>query len=438
MNSHTERFPSVCRLIESRLGLSMDRGSFPGAFEQFIEEKMRVLGVSDEAVFANVLSCASEPLMDELIDAVTVPYSWLFRDYEQLYDAVAALATLGPRQRRLQVWVPACANGEDAYSVAALANLLRADVDVFATDINGRALELARSGRYGSWSTRCIPESHVNHLILTPDGTRVFRTEVSERVSFTGHNLLTRPPRSLHGHGGWNLVVCRNVLIYFARRQAMRVLENLGSALAPDGLLVLGASDIVLEIPAGLRTVDINGRLAFKRNESAKNGPFVLPPEKCRDTASTSAAVVLSSGDARVPALKSDPKATPVARPERPLGGTRPSAGNSTLLDSDDSALSVEKMLDGILQYLSGDLPSAAQSLRAALFHCSLLWPAAYYLALCLDELGRVQEAQREYQRTVDLIERKVVLPKVPNHDFTFLQRDISGLARRRAAGKPR
>ena len=434
--SHAIAYPSICRLIESRLGLSMERGSLPGSLEQFIERKMTTLRITDEAVFASVLSCASEMLMGELVDAVTVPYSWLFRDYEQLYDSVGALGEPESERRRLQVWVPACASGEDAYSISAVACLLGKRIELLATDINGRVLDVAVAGNYGAWSARSVPECHARQMSLRADGMRTFCSEVRERIAFANHNLVESPPRSAHAHGGWDLIVCRNVLIYFARVQAQRVLAQLRGALAPQGLLVLGASDIVLELPGGLRTVDIRGRLAFRRHDpglelSHPELPLTLGNAKnSRHDAAQRAELT----------AKNDPPTAAAFLPEPNLARHSEAAqfnpGHAEISDCDETDTGVDEMLEGIMRYLSGELSEAAQSLRAALFHCPQLWPAAYYLALCYDELGRSLEAKREYQRTADLIARKVLLPQVPNHDFSFLERDIKGLAQRRAAGR--
>jgi len=290
-----------------------------------------------------------------------------------------------------------------------------------ATDINTRALEMAVAGNFGAWSARSVPECHARQMTLRSDGVRNFCAEVRERITFANHNLLEPAPRSARAHGGWDLIVCRNVLIYFGRSQAQRVLAQLKGALAPEGLLVLGASDIVLELPSGLRTVDVRGRLAFRRRGPSLD--LLCPEEhmplcKGKDSASDRDPLALS------PARALD------------TGPDHVRNESSEHFCSDDTDSGIEEMLEGILRYLSGELNAAAQCLREALFHCAQLWPAAYYLALCYDELGRGVEAKREYQRTADLIARRVVLPYVPNHDFSFLERDIRGLAQRRAAAR--
>ena len=431
INGPSLAYPAVCRFVETRFGLAMKR-TLPGAFAKFVTHKIKTLGLANEAALASLLSVSPGTLMDELIEAVTVPYSWLFRDYEQLNDALGALRSTSGAERRPQVWVPACARGEDAFSISAIAQKTQKDVDVLATDINQRALDSAKVGHFNTWSARSIPKEHTSQLTWLSDGHIVFEARVRDRIAVARHNLLESAPRSLHNHGCWDLIVCRNVLIYFARDQVARVLCHLRDALGPDGLLVLGASDIVFELPPGLRPVDIRGRLAFKKQPDGHVVSLSPKATKARSLAptpmATNAKQTLSTFAAQSRDgidIHGDGSAVR-AKPEPVNSGSE--------LDERDSETAVNTMLEGILFYLAGELTDAAQQLRAALFHHSELWPASYYLAMCYDELGRANESQREYRRTSELIRRGVSLPQVPNHDFTFLQKDIAGIAQKRAS----
>lgn len=439
-------YPAICRFIETHLGISMDRGLSRGAIEQFIKRKMQELGISTDAAFAEILAQAREGLLKELIDAVTVPYSWLFRDYEQLRDAALAL-DVSPRPRReLQIWVPACAGGEDAYSLAAILQAEGKRARILASDISVRAVRRARSGEFGTFATREIPERHRHQMERSKGGTWTFVGEVASQIGAIEHNLVDAPPISTHSHGGWDLILCRNVLIYFAREPAQQVLAQLGHALAPDGLLVLGASDIVLESPVGLEPTSLNGRLAFRlgRGSLAKNVATLA--EKRQPEAAESR---LLAEEIQKCGRAGDGTHATVGRPEAgsflsPAVGDDSSAGTAASAlrndrdvrsdDEDLSAQAVDDMLDGIAQYLAGHSSEAVKALRAALFHCPSLWPAAYYLALCCEELGRYREARREYQRTIDLINRRAPLPEAAHQDYSFLELDILGLAKQRIA----
>ena len=431
INEPSMAYPAVCRFVETRLGLAMKR-TLPGAFAKFVAHKIKTLGLADEAALASLLSVSPGTLMDELIEAVTVPYSWLFRDYEQLNGALGPLRSISGAERRPQVWVPACARGEDAFSISAIAQKTCKDADVLATDINQCALDAAKVGHFGTWSARSIPSDHASQLTTLSDGHIVFEARVRDRVAVARHNLLECAPRSLHDHGCWDLIVCRNVLIYFARDQVARVLCHLRDALGPNGLLVLGASDIVFELPPGLHPVNICGRLAFKKQP---DGHVVLSSSKATKARALAPTPIATNANKTLSTFAAQRREGIDIRADGSVAGATSAPVNErSELDARDSETAVNTMLEGILLYLAGELTGAAQQLRAALFLHSELWPASYYLAMCYDELGRANESQREYRRTSELLRRGVSLPRVPNHDFTFLQKDIAGIAQKRAA----
>ena len=437
-----QAYPAMCRLIESRLGLSMARGTLPGALEQYIARKKSELAIADEATLAAMLTVATGPMLEELVDAVTVPYSWLFRDYEQLADAVDALEPARPNVRPLQVWVPACAGGEDAYSIAAVANLVGKQVEVLATDVSARVIGKAKSARFGAFSVRSIPPRHRHQLVADSQGQWTLSEDICASVQFIQHNLMVQPPRSQHPSGEWDLIICRNVFIYFARTQMTRALGHLRQALGSFGLLVLGASDILLEPPLGLSTVDLNGRLAFRKSAVAATvatgGRSPGAEQDCR-APNTDALERLVSVEVRAQLLdRSNERETPNSSKASPTLKRVSSNDGNVVRDTESEMAASNDLLDGVVYYLSGDLANAAQRLRSALFYWGELWPAAYYLALCYEELGRLNEAQREYRRTVDLIGRGVALPTAVHHDYSFLERDIVSMARQRAAAAHR
>ena len=205
-----------------------------------------------------------EPVTSELqslIDAVTVTHTWFLRDAEQLAVLSRVLETRDRTLRPLSVWIPGCATGEEAYSVALLAARLGRSVDILGTDLNVSALAHARRGHYGAWSIRELAPRE-RDAFSRADGFRV-PDAIRAMVSFERHNLLdppiTRPDR------GWDVVLCRNVLIYFTPARARNTLAALGSVLAADGILLVGASDIVLETPPSLHAAQRDGKLVFRR-----------------------------------------------------------------------------------------------------------------------------------------------------------------------------
>src|SRR5205807_399417 len=123
-------------------------------------------------------------------------------------------------------------------------------VEVLATDINSEALERARAAVYGEWSTRTLPAELRRFLEPAPGGGHRVVDDVRARVRFLRHNLLGAAPAPATS-GAWDLVLCRNVLIYFRRAEAAGTLERLARSLSDDGWLFVGGGEVLQAAPAG-------------------------------------------------------------------------------------------------------------------------------------------------------------------------------------------
>src|SRR5690606_26902228 len=189
-----------------------------GTFTEFVRKRSAVRGETP-AEYARAVLAGGRDEERTLLESISVPHTWFFRDRAQLELALGhARATLtGPRP--LRVWIPGCATGEDPYSVIVLSMLLGLDVGVLGTDLSTSALESARRARYGKTSFREFPEDVAAYF--DTDGRESGpNAEVRQRASFDWHNLMD-PARV--APGGWDLIVCRNVVIYFSRAAALDV-----------------------------------------------------------------------------------------------------------------------------------------------------------------------------------------------------------------------
>jgi len=435
---------AVFALVAERAGLEMLRGGMDRTLRSFVGRRSVELGLSAER-YLGKLSEPDSPELEALLNAITVGYTWFFRDAGQL-EAVSALVTGELAVRRpLRAWVPGCSTGEDAYSIAILATLAGADLQILATDLNSRALALARSGGYRGFSLRDLKPSAARYFTRRPDGSTQLSPEIVQRVRFERHNLVERPP-STHGGGGWDIIVCRNVLIYFRREVALRVLDGLARALAPGGYLVLGASEVVIDVPPGLEARYVASRLVFRRAPLA-GGPSVHPPPPS-DWLLSSPAPPSSTG-----LLSALPFAAAASEATRVPHATEPGPGDladgHALLDRGDVARACAayrrvlvlnptradaRLYAGVSAYLAGDIGGALPDLRAALLLDEGLWPAAFYLALCHESSGHPEEALRAYQHVVRLDERDRDRRRSVGQLFDAWRGDLTELARRRAA----
>lgn len=442
--------------VEAWTGADLARGGRADALARFVAARMAALGVATMDAYVDGLATPSHPEVARLVDAITVSHTWFYRDAEQMEVVAGILRDLarisagperarpskGPAGRRLRIWVPGCATGEDAYTAAMLAVEAGIPAHVLGTDINSEVLPQAMTGRYVPWSLRELPVALRAHVVADGTGRFAVAAPVRAAVAFERHNLLDPPPEANDGPG-WDLILCRNVLIYFSRRRAADAVERLGNALVPGGWLVLGASEVLHTVPAGLRISRLADRFALRRPASGER-----PPPRPFAEALAAAG---SPAEAPRPGRPAAISHTAAAHPARvqnsvavvvSLANQRLEAGELTdavalyakALELDP--LSAEaRLFTGIAHHMAGDPAAAALALKGALLLDPDLWPAAFYLALSYDKLGLAGEAQREYRRVVEaeggslrLQSRSVLLG-----DLAAFRRDVAAVARTRA-----
>jgi len=198
---------------------------------------------------------------DRLIEALVVSVTRFFRDPD-VFDALGSRFVPGlyralDRRRTLRAWVAGAATGEEAYSLAMLLDAARdgapgKDFEIIASDIDEAALEIARAGRYPGEDARHIPASHRERSLeaSTPrmaggaDEEVTVKPDLRRRVRFARHDLMgPRLAPSEAVIAAFDLVLCRNVVIYFDQRLQEGAFSRLAGALRAGGLLVLGGTE---------------------------------------------------------------------------------------------------------------------------------------------------------------------------------------------------
>jgi two-component system CheB/CheR fusion protein len=197
--------------------------------------------------------------------------SGFFRDPEafQALESVLAETLLEwPASSPFRVWVPGCANGQEAYSIAILLLELaeRAarglDVRVFATDLDDAAIDAARAGRYPEGIATEVSPDRLRRFFSIDDRHFVVKKDVRERVVFSVQDLLRDPPFTR-----MDLISCRNLLIYLNSDTQKRVLPLFHYSLNPNGLLFLGSSESVTGFEELFSALS-RERKIFRRNET--------------------------------------------------------------------------------------------------------------------------------------------------------------------------
>ena len=256
-----------------------------------IARRMQVTRSSEFKDYYEVLRDRAEEaqsLLGDLLISVTT----FFRDAESfalLQQAVIPQLFKhdDPVQPTIRVWVPGCATGEEAYSIAimlleeATRHDSRPAIQVFGSDLDSRALATAREGRYPAAIETDVSEERLRQFFTREGETYRVRQELRDKVLFAVHDLLKDPPFS-----HVDLISCRNVLIYLDRELQDQVCGTFNYALNPAGFLLLGASESADTPPGLFRALDRTARIYQSTTlpgEKPRLVPSLLGPVRLRE-----------------------------------------------------------------------------------------------------------------------------------------------------------
>ena len=262
---------------------------------------------------------ADAPEREFLMERVTIGESYFFRDEGQIsFIRDSWLPKIIAQKRKtgslsLRIWCAGCSDGQEPYTIAMLleneiADLADWDVAILATDINANALHTAISGRYSEWSFRGTPES-VRSRYFASDGNDYLLNEATRnRVTFSYLNLVDDSFPSLLNHtANQDIILCRNVFIYFDRPTVNAIMEKLTTCLLLDGHLIVGSSDPVSLDNKGLVYTHENNTGYFRRSDEQDT----RPQKKQRSPLSGPAGRGAAASPRPAPALRKQPPPTP-------------------------------------------------------------------------------------------------------------------------------
>jgi two-component system CheB/CheR fusion protein len=237
----------ICRILRDQVGHDFSQYKEP-TFLRRVQRRMQVTGLSEEGYRARLDEDRSEVLL--LFRDLLIGVTSFFRDnatFQVVEDVVLPrLFQSKTRKDQLRIWVPGCATGEEAYSLAIMLVEFMdhltdpPQVQIFATDIDGPAIDIARLGRYPQVLLREVPADRVARFFTLIDDSYVVTKEIRALCTFSAHSIIRDPPFSR-----MNLISCRNLLIYLDLELQARVIPAFHYSLFPGGLLLLGASESV-------------------------------------------------------------------------------------------------------------------------------------------------------------------------------------------------
>jgi chemotaxis methyl-accepting protein methylase len=400
----------VARMIQRESGIKLGPSQLPSlqAAIARVDRELTAEALLDRAVSAETVL--------RLIDEVTIRETFFFRHRSEL-DAIAWYSLRESARAHgsgvVRVWVAGCASGEEAYTVAILACEAFAcaspPVRVLATDIAPAALEQAIAGRYGARAVHTLQTGIRDRYFSNAHGVSCVGERLRALVEFRRHNLV-RDPIPPAGEQPFDVILCRNVLIYFDRPTVERVLRGLEGALAPAGLLLLGAADRLsrqsLPIPQVIRSSGV-GLGASRRHAPLSRASIYAPIEN----KTTNADVERFSQS--------------VGQPQRAAGDSRLTPADAMrAADRGELNLAVqiakdvlaENPLDsqahfirGVAEFARNDARAAVEPLRRALYVDPNFALAAFKLACVHDALGELGPARRAYEQTLRILDHCAV-----------------------------
>jgi two-component system CheB/CheR fusion protein len=279
---HGDTFSSIIAILKHTTGHDFGRYKRT-TLQRRIERRIQLLHLSGLAEYYHRLQ-QDHGEVEQLFQDVLINVTEFFRD-PAAFEALGTQALthlLRGRDARapLRVWVPGCATGEEAYSIAILLEEQLAQIaappplQLFATDIDEAALAIARRGRYDDTiAAHLTPERLARHFVQNEQGYQIVKA-IRERCVFSTHNLISDPP-----FGRMNLIACRNLLIYLDAELQRQLIPIFHYALAQGGYLFLGSAESAIGgagAPELFRVVDPEHRI-YQRKERLVRPQANLP-----------------------------------------------------------------------------------------------------------------------------------------------------------------
>ncbi|PWC38608.1 protein-glutamate O-methyltransferase [Azospirillum sp. TSO22-1] len=257
-----EDFDMFATLLKQRSGLVLtkDKAYLLESRLMPVARKWNMKGLDELA--STVRTRKDEALLRDITEAMTTNESSFFRDqkpFDQFKQIVLPrLLETRAAKRSIRIWSAACSSGQEAYSLSMLLNEDAAKVagwriEIVGTDISAEMVERSKSGIYTQFEVqRGLPiQMLVKHFKQQGDKWQI-GPNLRQMVSFKEWNLLG----DLGGLGQFDVVFCRNVLIYFDQPTKTKVLEAIARQMPPDGVLYLGGAETVLGITDRFKPVD--------------------------------------------------------------------------------------------------------------------------------------------------------------------------------------
>jgi chemotaxis protein methyltransferase CheR len=402
----------VSELVAAKTGLH-----FPP--ERHLDLERGLADAANESGFATTSEYADWLLstalaareLQSLASHLTIGETYFFRE-RPTFAALAThvlpelIAHQRTQERRLRLWSAACSSGEEAYSLAILLRDLIPDIEdwrvsILGTDINPRFLARARQGEYGEWSFRdCTAGFRERHFDPVGEKRYAVKSAIRRLVSFTELNLASDGfPSLATDTNAMDVILCRNVLIYFTPDHTRALIEKLRRALVEDGWLITSPSECSQAVFHAFTATNYPGAILY-RKRAPRAAPWLMPVAVPQAALPPVLAAPLHR-DVPKPAAPAAPAASLASQAQSLFDAGR-FAEVANLIDADTSPSTLQSLLARALANL-GRLKEAAHAIEHWLTTDKLNATAHYLDAMIRQELGDADAARRSLTRSVYL-----------------------------------
>ncbi len=272
----SKEFEDLRKIIYTRSGIQFQE-SKKYVLESRLGKRLEELNLSSFDEYVKLLSMGpyQQDEFQEMFNRITINETSFFRNEPQLqvFENVALSRILEARKniKRLRVWSAACSTGEEPYTMAMQIHrtlgLRLADwrVEILGTDISERCLEVADAGRYTAFSFRSVNPMITKRYFREDKNEFVLDPTIKSMVNFELHNL--KDTLAAKRHGMWDIIFCRNVMIYFDDDMKTRAVKMFYDQLTDDGFLFVGHSETLRTL--GVPFVQLPTPQAFAYTKTA-------------------------------------------------------------------------------------------------------------------------------------------------------------------------
>ena len=261
-------FRKIVQLVMDTAGIVLSEKKRP-FIQGRLGRRLRVLGLSDFRQYCRLLETpAGEDERSNLINAITTNHTSFFREphhFAYLTQTILPkLKQADDGQRRLRIWSAGCSTGEEPYTLAmtlrdSQALLKGWDVKILATDLDTNVVAHAAAGVYDAERLEGVPAAARKRYVTDlSDGRGQMNDELCSMIAFSPLNLLQKWPMK----GPFDIIFCRNVVIYFDKPTQRNLFDRYADMLKPDGWLFIGHSESLLNVTDRF---DLVGRTIYRR-----------------------------------------------------------------------------------------------------------------------------------------------------------------------------